>query len=150
MAERTIKVDMSEVVTFVRASEGVHVAKLASIVEKTSQEGNPMLTATFEITKGESKGAKVFENFPLSQNALWKLKNLLEAIGMKSEGKLKIDLDAMEGKVCDITVAHEDYRGQTKARITDFKRTAAKAVPKPAPQQQDDEADDDGYDDDDE
>ena len=117
---RTVKVDMTGVETYTKASEGIHTAKVAEILEKTSQGGDDMLQFKFEITKGEDKGSAVFESFVLTDKALWKFKAFLQAIGMKADGKLKIDLDKLIGKVCDIEVFWEEYNGQTRAKISDY------------------------------
>ena len=117
---RTVKVDMTGVETYSKASEGIHTAKVSEILEKTSQGGDSMLQFAFEIIKGEDKGCKVFESFVLTDKALWKLKSFLQAIGMKAEGKLKIDLDKLIGKVCDIEVFWDEYNGQTRAKISDY------------------------------
>lgn len=117
---RTIKVDMTGVETYSKASEGIHTAKVSEILEKTSQGGDSMLQFAFEIIKGDDKGCKVFESFVLTDKALWKLKSFLQAIGMKAEGKLKLDLDKLIGKICDIEVFWEEYNGQTRAKISDY------------------------------
>lgn len=136
---RSIKIDLTGVESYKRASEGDHIAKLKKIVQKTSEAGNQMLVATFEVTKGADKGATVFENYPLMDSVRWKLKSLLEALGMPSSGKLKIDLDAMEGRALIISVVHEEYQGSAKARIAEVSKIV-----------KDDNDDDDDDDDDDE
>ena len=117
---RTIRVDMTGVESYSKASEGVHTAKVVDIQEKTSNGGDPMLQFAFEVTKGDSKGCRVFESFVLTDKALWKLKQFLMAIGMKAEGKLKIDLDKLIGKMCDIEVFWDEYNGQTRAKISNY------------------------------
>lgn len=117
---RTVKVDMTGVETYSKASEGIHTAKVVEILEKTSQGGDPMLQFAFEVIKGEDKGCKVFESFVLTDKALWKLKAFLIAIGMKADGKLKLDLDKLIGKICDIEVFWDEYNGQTRAKISDY------------------------------
>lgn len=120
---RVKKVDFTGVESYTKASEGIHTAKVAEILEKTSQGGDDMLQFKFEITKGEDKGSAVFESFVLTDKALWKFKAFLQAIGMKADGKLKIDLDKLIGKVCDIEVFWEEYNGQTRAKISDYYKT---------------------------
>lgn len=117
---RVKKLDFTGVESYTKASEGIHTAKVAEILEKTSQGGDDMLQFKFEITKGEDKGSAVFESFVLNDKALWKFKAFLQAIGMKADGKLKIDLDKLIGKVCDIEVFWEEYNGQTRAKISDY------------------------------
>ena len=117
---RVKKLDFTGVESYTKASEGIHTAKVAEILEKTSQGGDDMLQFKFEITKGDDKGSAVFESFVLTDKALWKFKAFLQAIGMKADGKLKIDLDKLIGKVCDIEVFWEEYNGQTRAKISDY------------------------------
>ena len=117
---RVKKLDFTGVESYTKASEGIHTAKVAEILEKTSQGGDDMLQFKFEITKGEDKGSAVFESFVLTDKALGKFKAFLQAIGMKADGKLKIDLDKLIGKVCDIEVFWEEYNGQTRAKISDY------------------------------
>lgn len=117
---RVKKLDFTGVESYTKASEGIHTAKVTEILEKTSQGGDDMLQFKFEITKGEDKGSAVFESFVLTDKALWKFKAFLQAIGMKADGKLKIDLDKLIGKVCDIEVFWEEYNGQTRAKISDY------------------------------
>lgn len=146
---RTKKLDFTGVESYTKASEGIHTAKVVEIEEKTSQGGDDMLQFAFEITKGEDKGCKVFESFVLTDKALWKLKSFLQAIGMKADGKIKLDLDKLIGKVCDIEVFWDDYNGQTRAKISDYYK-AGKGGGTSAENDDDDEYDDDDEDEEDE
>ena len=142
---RTVKVDMTGVETYSKASEGIHTAKVVEILEKTSQGGDPMLQFAFEIIKGEDKGSKVFESFVLTDKALWKLKSFLLAIGMKADGKLKLDLDKLVGKICDIEVFWDEYNGQTRAKISDYYKAGkgGKVEDEDIDDDEDDESDED-------
>lgn len=133
---RKRKFDMSKVESFKRCAEGIHTAKIVEVQENTTQAGDDMLTMAFEVIKGDSKGARVYDNFVLTDKALWKLKQLLQTLGIKCDGKIVLDLDKLVGKVCDITVFHEEYNGKLKARIDEY--TAIKR----------ESSDDDEYDDD--
>lgn len=117
---RRRKIDMTNVESFVRCTEGEHIAKLVEVQENTTQAGDDMLTCVFEVIKGSSKGARVYDNFVLTDKALWKLKQLLQAFGIKADGKIVLDLDKLVGKICNITVYHEEYNGKTKARIDEY------------------------------
>lgn len=114
------KIDFTGVESFTRCEEGQHVAKLSRLEDRQSQAGDDMLVGVFEVVRGESKGSKVYENFPLTQKALWKLKSFLEVIGVKAEGRVKIDLDKLVGRQCIIEVGHEEYNGVTRAKINAF------------------------------
>lgn len=127
MASKKVRVDFTGVESFNRLSEGQHVVKIASAEVKQSQGGNDMIVVAFEATKGQDKGARAYENYPLAENALWKLKGMLQAIGLKCDGKVQIDLDKLVGKVCIITTSDEEYEGKIRARVQECKKLAAAA-----------------------
>lgn len=139
---RKINVDFTGVESYAKASEGIHTAKITKIEEKTTAAGDDMLTFTWTVISGEDKGCRVFDNIALTDKALWKFKTVLEAIGKKAEGRIKIDLDGLIGKICDINVFWEEYNGQTRAKISDYMK-AHNATP----QDDIDDADDDETDD---
>lgn len=137
---KKMKLDFSGVEAFVKCAEGQHIVKLVEIEESESQAGNDMLSATFQVVKGQSTGAKLYENFVLTEKALWKLQSYLTAIGMKADGRITLDLDKLIGKTCIVEVEHEEYDGKTRARIQEFRKLAAKA-------DEPDEDDDEDFDD---
>lgn len=138
----TVKVDFSGVESYLKCAEGEHVAALKEAELKTSEAGNDMIACVFEVTAGSSSGARVYDNFVLTEKALWRLKTYLECIGIKADGKLKLDLDKLIGKKCIIEVAHEEYKGQTRARISDFKKLGADVNTKGSEPDVDDDDDD--------
>lgn len=125
---RKMKLDFTGVESFQRAAEGEHLCKIVSADEKTSQGGNEMIVVAFEVIKGESKSARVYENYPLVDTALWKLKGMLQAIGMKADGKVALDLDKLIGKTCIVGVKHEEYEGKTRARVDYVNRAVSAAA----------------------
>lgn len=124
---KKMKLDFTGIEAYVKCAEGQHVVKLMEIEETESQAGNDMLNATFQVVKGASTGAKLYDNFVLTEKALWKLQSFLVAVGIKADGKMVLDLDKLIGKTCIVEVAHEEYEGKTRARIQEFIKLAAKA-----------------------
>ena len=124
---RKHKVDFTGVEAFNKPAEGKHKAKISKVEETTSQGGNDMFKVTFEVVAGPSKDCRVIENYPIIDTALWKLKSLLQAIGMKADGRVQIDLDKMEGKVLEINVYYEEYNGQERAKVSDTNKFIAEA-----------------------
>jgi hypothetical protein len=147
MAKRKMKLDFTGVETFNMPAEGVHKVKIEKIEETVSQGGNDMFKVTFVVIAGASKGCKVIENYPLIDTALWKLKGLLEAIGMKADGRVQIDLDKMEGKTLELTVKYEEYEGKDRARVAETRKVGAAIT---GDEDDIDEDDDDELDEDDE
>lgn len=139
---RRMKVDMTGVESYSRCPEGQFPAKLVKLEECTIQgSGDDGLKAKFEVTGGSGKGSNVFETFSLGEKALWKLKMMLEAMGLKASGKMTLDLDKLEGKSVGIEVVHDEYNGRKQAKIAQYLKLS---------ELEDTEADDDDEDDDDE
>lgn len=143
MAKRKMKLDFTGVETFNMPAEGVHKVKIEKIEETVSQGGNDMFKVTFVVIAGASKGCKVIENYPLIDTALWKLKGLLEAIGMKADGRVQIDLDKMEGKTLELTVKYEEYEGKDRARVAETRKVGAAITGDEDDIDEDEDADDD-------
>lgn len=138
---RKVKVNMEGVESFTRCPEGEWLARLKKAeMGELQGSGDDCIKAQFEVIKGSAKGNTVFETFSLTEKALWKLKSFLDAVGMKSNGKLTLDLDKMEGKVCIIDVIHDEYNGQKRAKISSYI--------KPGEDEDDEDEDDDDEDDD--
>lgn len=124
MARRT-KVDFSGVESYNIPEEGKKHVRILKVEEATSQGGNDVLKFTFEVIKGDDKGCRIIESFSLADNALWKLKGLLQALGMKCDKKVTLDLDKLEGKELVIEVKHEEYNGTTRAKSNAFFKVGA-------------------------
>lgn len=143
-SNRKLKVDMTGVESYTRCSEGEHLAKVKKVEMGTVQgSGDDCIKAVFEVLKGTDKGCQVFETFSLSEKALWKLKSFLQAIGIKADGKLTLDLDKLEGKICVIDVIHEEYNGQKRAKISSYLKESAEDEDEDDEEEEDDEDDDD-------
>lgn len=147
---RKLKVDFTDVESYSKAEEGEHIAVLRELEETEAKEsGNDMIVAKFEVIKGESKGAIVYDRYVLVEKALFRFKNFLEAVGMKADGKIQVDLDKLIGKKVIIDVKHEEYNGQERAKIDAYKALSAKAA-QSAKDAEDDEDEDDIEDDEEE
>lgn len=146
-SNRKLKVDMTGVESYTRCSEGEHLTKVKKVEMGTVQgSGDDCIKAVFEVLKGADKGCQVFETFSLSEKALWKLKSFLQAIGIKADGKLTLDLDKLEGKICVIDVIHEEYNGQKRAKISSYLKESAEDED----EDEDDEEEEDDEDEDEE
>lgn len=136
---RKFKVDMTGVESYTRCPEGEFAAKCKKIDMGTVQgSGDDCLKAQFEVLSGDGKGCTVYETFSLGEKALWKLKSFLEAIGVKANGKISLDLDKLEGKICTIEVIHDEYNGNKRAKISSY----SKYVPEDTDDDDDDTDDD--------
>jgi len=163
-----IKIDFTGVESFQKCEAGEHVVKIKKAVSEIAKSsGVDMIKVTFEVVKGNSEGARLFDNFVLSEKALWKLKGFLETVGMEADGKISLDLDKLTGRMCIANVKMEEYNGEDRPKIADYKKLAnteeeedvfdeqeeeetpplakekkkAKKVPEPEPEEEEEEED---------
>lgn len=118
----SVNVDLSGVETSRRTiPEGTYSLVVNQVEQKTSREGNPMISFEFEVSEGPHKGAKLFENCSLQPQALFKLKSVLLALGMEIPNKaFDLNLKDLIGLECEVEVGHETYEGKKRARILEY------------------------------
>ena len=62
--------------------EGSYLVRVVTIQHiPTSKSGNPYLKFEFEVSEGDHTGRKLWANASLQSQALWKLRQILEAFG---------------------------------------------------------------------
>ena len=106
-----------------------YLMQVLSIEEKESQEGNAYLAWKWMVAEGPFKGATVYDNTSLKPTALWRLKQLLECLGIDvSGGKMSLSFKEYIGKTCLVKIANETYQGKEKPRIADFLRGSTLAT----------------------
>lgn len=89
---------------------------------KKSQNGNDYINLRFVLENHKDfAGKKVYTNYTLTQKSLWKIGELLLALGLinaKADvGKYQLDTREMHDKRCKIKVSQEEYEGKTKNRV---------------------------------
>ena len=78
---------------------GDYVVEIEKVENRTAKSGNAMLNITFNVMEGEHEGRKVFDFYVLTEKALWKLKDLLVAVGVDTEGMVDLDAEDLVGEV---------------------------------------------------
>lgn len=119
----SLKLDFSEVeASSFAIPNGGYVLSVTSVEKKRSESsGNEYLSWEFKIAEGKHKGKKVWDNTSLQPQALWRLRNLFEAMGVEIEdGEVEVDLDDLEGETVGAEIENEKYQGKDKARVTNF------------------------------
>ncbi len=118
---KTIKVNMEGVEARVTIPEDDYAVKP---VGATLEDGDKAqyIAWELEITEGEYEGKKLYTNTSLSENALWRLRTMLEAMGVEvPDGVMEIDLEEIlkDEPEFGVTVAHEDYEGRPRAQVVE-------------------------------
>lgn len=109
--------DFTGVKSYKQVPEGRYTAKIKEIEEKVFSSGNDGFVVQFEVLSGLGKEGVVFENYPILDTSLWKIKALLEAIGIDASKKIKLDLMKLIGKKLIIEVTLEENGDKTYSRI---------------------------------
>ena len=101
--------------------EGRYPARIDKADVRVSKEGgNPYLNIEFTLTEEPLTGRKVWSVFMLEPRALWKLRNLLVALGYPVQGTSDFEPTDLIGQEVGIVVTHEEYQGQLRARANTF------------------------------
>lgn len=119
---KAVKVDLSGVESSQKAiPEGEYVVSVNDASIESSSKGNDYIKFEFEVIEGSHKGAKLYHNCSLLPQALFNLKNVLEALGFDIPTKaFDLDLSDLLGLECEVEVGHETFEGKKKARILEF------------------------------
>lgn len=118
-----VKVDLSGVESSRKAiPEGNYTVSVNDAkIETSSKSSADYIAFEFEVIEGDHKGAKLFHNCSLQPQALFNLKNVLEALGFTIPKKaFDLDLSELLGLECEVEVGHETYDGKKRARIVEF------------------------------
>ena len=105
-----------------RVKEGdYHIKIVKAVLTEAKSSGNSMFVFTVEIQEGKYKGKKLLDRAVLTQESLWKLKQILEAIGVNVPSKkVAIDVTKYIGEEAGVTVSDREHEGKTYSNITDW------------------------------
>lgn len=111
-----IRVDFTDVESSGKVSEGRQLAEVVECEVKTSDNtGNDYIN-----WKLKTKGGTIYHTTSLQPQALWNLRNTLEAMGLEvPQSPLDLDLDEYPGLELGIEVENEVYQGKKRPRIID-------------------------------
>lgn len=105
---------------------GEYVVKAISAESNDDDEGRTYIKWTFEVTSGKGKGATISTNTYITPKALWKLRELLECMGIEIGNSVQdLDLDEAieEGSEFVIEVEEGNERADGKGyymQVSDF------------------------------
>lgn len=105
-------------------SRGTYTAKIANVELGKSKKseaypnGKDMLTIRYEITKGEFKGWAGWDRITLEESTAFKMKQLIDATGLKPKGTVDALIKQISGKPVGVAVKNgSDLDGNPRAEI---------------------------------
>ena len=128
---RKIKIDFSGVDKEIRSGgraahvpEGDYLAKPVNAeLRKSEKSGGRYLSWRFQIIEPKKfKGKTLYDRTSLKPDALWNLRNLINAaLGKNVAGKVvNFDPEVAYGKTVMITVEDDEYEGKIRSQIVDY------------------------------
>ena len=116
-----VKVNFDEAVNHMVPPDEYEVIVEECEVREGKTTGIGYLNWTFRISSGPYAGRCVFATTSLQNNALWKLQELCQALGLPCKGKVSIDPEEAKGKALLVTVSHEEFGGVTREGASKFR-----------------------------
>ena len=98
---------------------GEYLVGVTAAEEKTSKNGYPQVALDLEILEGELKSRGVKDWLTVTERAMWRVKQVLVAIGYPGAESGELDLQApkMIGGKAVITIKHEVWDDKVRLRI---------------------------------
>jgi hypothetical protein len=117
-----LNLDFSSVPSRDPLEEGVYLLQISEAQEKTSSTGNPMISLTYDVVSTQEGEAvegsrKLWDNYSLQAQALFKLKELLEALGIDTAAVVDLEVSDLVGQQVLAKVVQETYNGELRNRV---------------------------------
>lgn len=104
-----------------RIPEGDYKVTVDTVKQSESKAGNAMLVWDFKISEGKFAGKKLRDRTTLTPESLWKLKQVLEAMGISVPSKqVALKLSNYIGKDLGVTVVDDEYEGRISSKVEDY------------------------------
>lgn len=113
----------------------------ASVLESKSS-GAPYIAWTLIILEGDYSGRKLFYNTSLQPQALWKLREVLQALGMEVGDSIELELDELLGTHLVAETGLREWNGKEREEVQNVLpisravKPAKTAAPKSDPKKQ--------------
>lgn len=111
-----LNLDFSSVPDRTPLEEGVYTLQIAKVEETESSNKNPMLKVEYDVLDVEGS-RKLWDNFVLIPAAMWKLKELFNALGMDTSEVVEMDVQELVGETIQAKVIQETYNGDIVNRV---------------------------------
>ena len=111
-----LNLDFSSVPSREPLEEGVYHLQIAKVEETNSSTGNPMLKVEYNVL-GVEGNRKLWDNYVLIDKCLWKVRELLDAVGIDTSELVEMDVTELVGLEVNAKVIQETYNGDIMNRV---------------------------------
>lgn len=115
-----IKVDLSNVDSNSLLPEGEYQAVVYDVAQKQNKAQDGFnLHWQFKVVGGEHEGKSLFLITSLKENALFRLRDVLVALGVPipESGQLEFDTEDLLAKPCTVVVTQGEYNGKKRNEV---------------------------------
>ena len=113
--------DIPDTGTIEAVPVGLYNVIIRKAEETESSNSNPMISLELEIEGGDYNGRLLFDHAVLTTKALWKIKSIGSATGVKGEGDF-FPHNELVNKRCRVKVKHEQYEGEPRAKVDRYEK----------------------------
>lgn len=111
-------VDLTDVQSNFRIPAGQYEGVLTDLTKQVSEAGNPMWVWKFRLTRGENAGREFSTFTALTPQALWKVAEVVEALGLGAQGSAsKFSRADAIGRLATLNIVDDNYKGQERSSI---------------------------------
>lgn len=97
-----------------------HVKVTTAQLGKSQEKETPRIELALQIVSGKHKGGTLRDDLYLVEKALWRVRQTMEAMGIKVPSKrIKIDVAKFKNKEYAVTLADEEYDDKVYSRVVD-------------------------------
>lgn len=113
-----LNLDFSNVESRTPLPEGVYDLEVSKVEMTTAKSsGNPMMKVEFRVLTDGFEKRKLFSNYVLTADAMWKVQELMLSLGMDADSIVDIDTDELIGLTCKGKVAQREYEGEIYSEL---------------------------------
>jgi len=125
-----VRADFSELSP--QVAPGEYRAVIRSVEQRVSQAGRPYLEWSIAV-QYNGREVPIRHGTPLSGAGVWRLSQLLNAVGINVQGGL-VDFDTSHvlGREVMVTIENREWEGQTRPEIVRIVPVSGAPVPAPA------------------
>lgn len=125
-----LNLDFSNVASREPLDPGFYTVRISESELTESSTKKPMLKLTYDVL-GDADGnpvegnRKLWDNCVLTDNALWKIKNLFSALELDTSAIVDMDTDELIGMEMGVKVTIEPYQGENRNQVKAYKSMEA-------------------------
>lgn len=113
----SLNLDFSNVPSREPITEGIYEVMISKVEQVMSKTNKPMLKVEFDVQDPDYQGRKLFTNYVMTPDCMWKLKELCSSLGLDTDQILEMDDQELVGMTCSAKVGQKEYNGEIQNEI---------------------------------